>query len=186
MTRVLIIPGNGCSGPSIRGSNFYGSLAAKLEASGLFTEVIAEPLPDPNAARRSIWIPHIINKLKVDAETIVIGHSSGAEACLRLIETEKVKGCVLVSACHTDLGDEGERDSGWYPPGGGAWKWEEMKANAGWVIQFHSKDDPFIGVAEARHVSESIESEYHEYTDKSHFFDSEDSTVIFDEVVKKC
>ena len=61
-------------------------------------------MPDPNDAKESIWIPFIIETLNCDASTIIFGHSSGAEAAMRLLENHKVKGCILVSACHTDLG----------------------------------------------------------------------------------
>ena len=38
----------------------------------------------------------------------------GAEAGMRLLETTRVLGLVLVSACHTDLGVESEREAGYY------------------------------------------------------------------------
>ena len=190
MVRAIILPGNGCSGPSIRTSNFYGTLATSLEKSNLFSTVIASPLPDPNRARRSIWLPHIKDVIGVDEETVIIGHSSGAEATLRLIETEKVLGVVLVSACNTDLGDAGERESGWYPPSGGPWQWQNMKQNTQWIIQFHSTDDPFIDISEARHVhkmlgGDSENNQYYEFKDRSHFFDTSDSDVIFEKIVDK-
>ena len=52
-----------------------------------------------------------------------------------------MRGAVLVSACHTDLGDENERESGYYT---GEWQWERIKANADWIVQYGSADDPFI------------------------------------------
>ena len=44
-----------------------------------------------------------------DANTVLVGHSSGAVAAMRLLEKTPLLGAVLVSACHTDLGDAGER-----------------------------------------------------------------------------
>jgi uncharacterized protein len=41
--------------------------------------------------------------IKADENTILIGHSSGAEAAMRYLETYKLLGCVLVGACHTDV-----------------------------------------------------------------------------------
>ena len=37
-----------------------------------------------------------------------------------------------------------------------AWQWEKIKANAKWITQFHSTDDPFIPPAESRHVAQSL------------------------------
>ena len=41
-----------------------------------------EDMPDPYEAKESIWLPFIRDKLKVDGNTIVVGHSSGAEAAV--------------------------------------------------------------------------------------------------------
>lgn len=71
-------------------------------------------MPDPNLARKSIWIPFIINDLKADEKTLLIGHSSGAEATLRLLEDYKVAAAILVSACYTDLNNKYEKMSGYY------------------------------------------------------------------------
>jgi predicted alpha/beta hydrolase family esterase len=71
-------------------------------------------MPDPYAARESQWVPFILNTLKIDDKTILIGHSSGCEAIMRLLEKDKVLGVILVAACHTDLGDENERASEYY------------------------------------------------------------------------
>ena len=35
-------------------------------------------MPDPLYARKSIWLPFMENELKIGAEDIIIGHSSGA------------------------------------------------------------------------------------------------------------
>ncbi len=171
--------GNGGSSyPTPLSGNFYGSLADQLRASNLFTEVHSTSMPDPTAAHRNIWLPHLTDTIKVDSQTIIIGHSSGTEAAMRLAETESVYGIVLVAACHTDLGDAGERESGWYPPSGGPWLWESIKANSNWIVQFHSTDDPFIGVDESRHVASMLESEYYEMEGMSHFFEPFDEVFM--------
>ena len=94
-------------------------------------------------------MPFILGELGANANTIVIGHSSGAEAALRLAEQQRLAGVVLVCACHTDLGEASEREAGYYSR---PWLWEDMKSNTPWILQYHSTDDPFIPVAEARYV----------------------------------
>ncbi|CAM9109291.1 unnamed protein product, partial [Discosporangium mesarthrocarpum] len=113
-------------------------------------------------------LPFIRDELKVGEDTVVVGHSSGAVAAMRLLQTDRLAGVVLVSACHTDLGDKNEQASGYYSR---PWEWKKIKENAGFVVQFHSTDDPFIPAVEARHIHEKLASEYEEHTDKSHFFE---------------
>ena len=85
----------------------------KLLESKLFSDVILEVMPDPIEAKESVWVPHVLNAFRADDATIIIGHSSGAEACMRLLEKQKLFGAVLVSACHTDLGMPSEAISGY-------------------------------------------------------------------------
>jgi predicted alpha/beta hydrolase family esterase len=108
--RILIIAGMGCS--PVRRCNWYEWLEKELLKKGF--NVILEQMPDPYAARESYWVPFIRETLKVDKDTILIGHSSGCQAIMRLIEKDKVHGVILVSACHTDLGMEIERASEYY------------------------------------------------------------------------
>eukprot|EP00957_Ditylum_brightwellii_P169180 12877623-Ditylum_brightwellii.AAC.1 len=143
--RVVILPGNGCT--NVRNANWYGWLEQRLKTdsrpgvSFAPNDIILRDMPDPHRARRSKWLPFIRSEMldcKDDAddhgksrETIIVGHSSGAEAAMRLAETTPVAGLVLVAACHTDLGEPNETRSGWYPPSGGPWLWEDIRTNAG-------------------------------------------------------
>lgn len=167
LPRCLIVPGNGCV--PVRRSNWYAKAQKELERSGLFSEVLLEDMPDPYVASESAWIPFLRDRLCADDDTVLVGHSSGAQATLRLLETQRLRGAVLVAACHTDLGDANERASGYYNR---PWQWEAIAANAGFVLQWHSADDPFIPVAEARHVAKSLGDacEYLEHKRSSHFF----------------
>merc|ERR1711924_211841 len=95
MVRAVILPGNGGNEyPAPLRGNFYDDLAKRLEESKLFSEVVATSMPDACAARRSIWIPHLVDTIGVSEDTIVIGHSSGAEACMRLAEDTKLYGII--------------------------------------------------------------------------------------------
>jgi len=78
-----------------------------VDASSAFADpcmLCTQNMPDPVYAREHIWHKFIRESLRCDEHTIIIGHSSGAEAAMRLLETDKLRGVVLVSACHTDLG----------------------------------------------------------------------------------
>jgi hypothetical protein len=54
-------------------------------------------MPDCMRARRSYWIPFMRDVLAAREDTIIIGHSSGAEAAMRYAEEQRVAGarCVL-------------------------------------------------------------------------------------------
>jgi predicted alpha/beta hydrolase family esterase len=77
-----------------------------------------------------------------------------------------VRGSVLVSVCHTDLGDAGERASGYFST---PWDWIRIKANQEWIGIFHSLDDPHIPVAEPRFVAAQLGASYFELADRGHF-----------------
>ena len=151
--RVIIVPGNGCT--PVQQSNWYSYLENRLSQSGLFSAVILKDMPDPIEAKEHIWIPYIIDVLGADQNTILIGHSSGAVAAMRLLEKQKLFGCVLVSACHTDLGCESERISNYYSR---PWEWNLIRSNSSnFLLQYHSIDDPFIPPSEADHVARMLQ-----------------------------
>lgn len=72
-------------------ANWYGYARDYLEKLGVASEVVLpEMMPDPVCAKEAVWVPYMLSKLKVDAETILVGHSSGAVAAMRLAEENKV------------------------------------------------------------------------------------------------
>ena len=113
LQRVVIVPGVGCI--PVRECNWYAWLEETLtqDLSGRFS-VILEDMPDPFASRESYWVQFIRQTLKVDEKTILVGHSSGCAAILRLLEKDKVRGVILVAAGRTDLDDEEDKDSEYY------------------------------------------------------------------------
>lgn len=180
LPRVIIIPGNGCS--PVEDCNWYSFMQHQLLESGLFSEVVLKDMPDPCEAKESIWIPFIKSELKVDESTIVIGHSSGAVAAMRLLEGVSVWGCVLISTCHTDLGEESERISNYYSR---PWEWGLIKSNSRWILQYHSTDDPLIPIDEADFVAQQLDTEYTRFANRSHFFTARDVSDILNDIIKK-
>jgi hypothetical protein len=49
-------------------------------------------LLDPFESREKFWLPYITDVMKVDSNTVLIGHSTGGDAVLRLLETTKALG----------------------------------------------------------------------------------------------
>lgn len=161
-TRAILIHGNGGSTAADGWAPF---VERELAALGL--DVVNETFPDNVKARASIWLPHL-ESLGANEHTVLIGHSSGAVAALRYAETHRLLGSVLVGVCHTDLGDPGERASGYYRA---PWRWEAIRANQQWIGIFHGADDPLIPVREARYVATQVGASYFELPDRGHFVD---------------
>jgi len=177
---VIICPGNGCT--NIQRSNWYGQFHQELNDKGIPS--ICENFPDPNKARRSKWIPFIRSKAEETADPsniILVGHSSGAQATLRYAEEYSIKAAVLVSATYSDLGDAGERASGYYPQTNSKdgtiidnpYKFDKMKTNCPIWYQFHSNNDPFIPLEEAEQIRDGLglTDTYQMLPGRSHFFE---------------
>lgn len=94
---------------------------------------VLRTFPDSLEAHEHIWIRFMEDEIEIGEKDVVIGHSSGAAAILRYIETRKVKGVVLVSAYHSDLGEVMERESGYFNR---PWDWDAISRNANWITQF--------------------------------------------------
>ena len=166
MGKFVIIPGNG--GGDVFHGNWYGWAHGKINKLDN-TTCDLQNMPDPIVAKESIWIPFMRTEMMCDSDTVIIGHSSGAEAAMRFAELYQVKGIILVSACVTDLGDAGERESGYYNR---PWQWQLIKDNSGFIVQFGSTDDPFIPWKEQEQVHEGTNSQLHKFTDRGHFMNS--------------
>lgn len=158
--KAIIIRGNGDTHPD---EIWFPWLKEQLEKISIPTTNVG--FPDPDLARMSEWVP-FIEKLGADKSTILVGHSSGALAAMRFVETHEILGLVLVAPCYTDLGDEHERASGYFDK---PWEWESIKRNQQWIVQFSSPDDPYIPISEARYVHEQLDSRYFELPARGHF-----------------
>jgi predicted alpha/beta hydrolase family esterase len=163
--RVIFLPGNGVD--DIYEDLWYSWVARKLKEKIPTMQVVTEDMPDPLGAKEVIWKTFILRELQLSAQDIVVGHSSGAECGMRLAEDHKLRGLVLVSACHTDLGSSSERKAGYYNR---PWKWTNIKKNCSQIVQFGSKDDPFVDFAqEQQFVANQLSSDFRVFSDRGHF-----------------
>jgi predicted alpha/beta hydrolase family esterase len=161
---VIICPGNGCT--NICDSNWYDTLHRHLLDKSISS--VCENFPDPYHARRKKWVPHIRSLAEQSSSedpsnVILVGHSSGAQAALRYAELYETRGIVLVAATYSDLGDAGERASGYYPQSGtnqgeetNPYKFQEMTKNCKRWVQLHSDNDPFIPLYEAERIRDGL------------------------------
>ena len=173
--KVIFIPGNGGGRTD---QEWFPWLQTELEKLGC--EVISPgEYPDSIVARMSAWLP-FIESFETDENTILVGWSSGALAAMRYAETHKILGSILIAPCHTDLGLQSEKESGYYDA---PWEWEKISSNQKWIIQFSSTTDPFIPIAEARFVHEKLKTEYYEL-DAGHFYPKKEFPELV-RVIKK-
>ncbi len=168
---IILVHGNG--GSTVE-DIWFPEVKTELEALGL--EVVAQTMPDNMLARSIKWLPFLENVLGANENSIIIGHSSGAVAAMRYAETHRIFGSVLVGASHTDLGDRGEKMSGYFDE---PWDWDAIKANQNWIVQFASPSDPYIPIEEPRHIHAQLDTDYRELPGRGHFME-----VIFPEVEK--
>lgn len=161
MVKIILIHGNGGGKAS---DSWFPYVKEQLEKYSV--AVIARDFPDDYLARSSYWIPFLKNELQADSDTVIIGHSSGAVCAMRFAEKYPLLGSVLVGASYTDLGIENERVSGYFDTD---WDWNSIRKNQQWIVEFASTDDPWIPIAEARHIHEMLKTEYYEYIDRGHF-----------------
>ena len=135
-------------------------------------------MPDPHVCREKIWVPFVREELipKGAAEsTVVVGHSSGAVAAMRLAERSKLRGIVLVAGYDSDLGDANERASGYFDR---AFDWDAIRANCGFVCAVGGALDDLVDIAIQRRVAVEclgLEAgtpgrEWLELPDEDHFF----------------
>lgn len=160
MQRVILIHGNaGGTGSDA----WFPYVVQELEKLGLRCE--APDFPEPEIAPAKVWLP-CLEDLGADADTVLIGWSTGAIAAMRYAETHKICGSVLVGGYYTDLGDETEKASGYFDK---PWDWEAIKRNQQWIMQFTSIDDPYITIQESRLLHEYLHTENHEFANAGHF-----------------
>ena len=159
-SKIITIHGNG-GGTAYEG--WLPEVARELEHAGL--EVINQTFPDNVKARAAYWLPHL-TELGADANTVIIGYSSGAVAAMRYAETHPLLGSVLVGACYTDLGEASEKISGYYDA---PWDWDAIKRHQRWILQFASPTDPYIPIAEARYIQKHLGTKYFELANRGHF-----------------
>lgn len=175
--KIIIIPGNG---GATMDDHWFPYIISAFRKHGIV--VTARNFPDSYLARRKYWIPFIENELKADENSVLIGHSSGAEAAMRYAENHKILGLVLVSPCYTDMGIKEEMISGWYDE---VWQWEKILENQNFILQFSSRDDPVVPIAEQDYVRQHLQPEYHEFQNRGHFVGKQDFPDLVAAVLEK-
>lgn len=146
--RIIFIHGNCTTHWSFGWAPWF---KAELEKLGF--ETFFETMPDSVIARSEYWLPFLKDHVKAGEHDVLVGWSSGAVAAMRYAEQNEILGSVLISPCYTDLGDDLEKQSGYYDK---PWDWEKIKANQKKIALAWGDDDPFIPQPEFEFIAEHL------------------------------
>lgn len=168
--RIIFIHGNQSTHWSFGWSKW---LKEELEKSGY--ETFFETFPDSILARSEYWLPFLKDHVKAGEDDILVGWSSGAVAALRYAEQNKIKGSILISPCHSDLGDEMEKQSGYYDK---LWNWLSVKNNQNKIALFYGDNDPYIPQHEFEFIADKLSPEVFKVLNGQHFIEYNEFPVL--------
>lgn len=166
VTRFVFVHGNESTHWSFAWAPW---LKAELEKAGY--ETFFETMPDSIIARAEYWLPFLEDHVRVGENDVLIGWSSGAVAAMRYAEINKLKGSILVSPSYTDLGDELEKQSGYFSH---PWQWSKIAANQDKIAMIWGDDDPFIPQDEFTYIAEQLDPTRIKVRDGKHFIEREE------------
>lgn len=161
--RFIYIHGNGSTHWSF---GWAAWLKAQLEGAGY--ETFFETMPDSIIARAEYWLPFLEEHVQAGENDVLVGWSSGAVAAMRYAENHRLKGSVLISPCYTDLGDDMEKQSGYYDA---PWQWKQIKSNQESIGLIWGDDDPFIPQTEFEFIAERLDPTRIKVREGGHFIE---------------
>eukprot|EP00030_Apusomonadida_sp_AF-17_P000021 a1035_24.p1 GENE.a1035_24~~a1035_24.p1 ORF type:complete len:208 (-),score=65.36 a1035_24:289-885(-) len=183
---IVLVPGNG-GGGDMRRHNYYGWLEHELLTRGYEVRLPAGgQMRDALLARRSIWLPQIVDEIlegsaELAARAVIVGHSSGAVAAMRLAEQTRLCGIVVVAGYDSDLGDKTERASGYFDD---PFDFAAMRANAGRIVLIAGTDDDLVPFELQRELSTKLcPTAFVVVEGGDHFFDSKAAKAALLEAV---
>jgi predicted alpha/beta hydrolase family esterase len=174
--RFIFIHGNGTMHWSF---GFAPWLKEQLEDAGYQT--FFETMPDSILARSEYWLPFLENHVKAGKDDVLIGMSSGAVAAMRYAEKHTIKGSILISPCYTDLGDDMEKQSGYYDT---PWDWQAIKNNQQHIALFWGDNDPFIPQAEFGYIAEQLHPAAFKIPKAGHFIERTSMPEVLEYIEK--
>jgi predicted alpha/beta hydrolase family esterase len=146
--RIIYIHGNQSSHWSFGWASWL-----KKELERLKFKTFFETFPDSVTARSKYWLPFLKNYIRAGENDVIVGWSSGAVAAMRYAETNKINGSVLIGPSYTDLGDNLEKESGYYAK---PWKWKNIKNNQGKIALIYGDDDPYIPQKQFKFIASKL------------------------------
>ncbi len=130
-------------------------------------DIVLPDLPNPDTGRMSEWLP-VLQALKPDQQTVLVGHSLGGLLILRYLETatEPVAGFYTVAAPIGTLDRDDLLETGFFDRELG---WEAIKHNANRRFIIASTDDATVPFEQAQEIAKRVDGELIQFSDKGHF-----------------
>jgi predicted alpha/beta hydrolase family esterase len=153
--KVIILHG---WGGSPRG-NWAGWLSDQLLVSSSQFTVLSPQLPNADHPKQNEWIAKIKEIAETfDEETVLVGHSLGAVAILRLLEIfgnhEKVKAAILVCGFTNHLGIDEIQD--FFKTD---FNWKKIRSKVEKFVIINSDNDPYMKIEEGKILHEKLGGE---------------------------
>lgn len=169
-TRIIYIHGNGAMHWNF---GFASWLKKELDTSGF--ETFFETFPDSIIARSEYWLPFIKEHVKASENDVIVGWSSGAVAAMRYAESNKIRGSILISPSYTDLGDDLEKQSGYFDK---PWNWENIKNNQEKIALFYGDNDPYIPQEQFKFIENKLNPKAVKVANGKHFIEHTDFPAL--------
>ncbi len=133
-------------------SNWFPWLKTELKKKGYGVTV-----PDLPTIRTNLPdMEQMLKTIKVDEDTVVVGHSLGALLGLRLAERQKFKKLILVSGWDFDDGLASEHRLFWP----NKIDHDKVKKNVKEFIVIHSSNDPYTPAHDAEEMSKRLNGKF--------------------------
>ena len=127
------------------------------ELAKLGHEVYVPAFPTPEGQELEIWLDVFKKYLPLlDPETVLVGHSCGANFALRLLERipTKVKACFLVAGPIKPLNNKFDEVHMSFVDT--PLDWEKIKSRAEHFYPIYSEDDPYVSPEHGKITSEKL------------------------------
>ncbi len=150
--KAIIVHGWGADSSS----NWFPWLKSELEKIGI--ETYCPDLPNSNLPKKEEWVKTLHSLAKFDGKIILIGHSLGCPAILRLLESlgkgENAAAAILVSGFAEDIAIPQIRN---FTEGG--FDFRKIRASCKEFFVINSDNDPYVPLEIGKTLAKSLNSE---------------------------
>lgn len=130
-------------------------------------ECVAPAMPDREPPVLEEWMK-LLDELKPDSDTVLVGHSRGGMTIMRWLEKAasdvKVKKVVLVAANNPEVPDGAMGDFYGWP-----YNFEAIKSHCNEFVQLHSEDDDYVPIKAGELNAAGLGCELNRYKGLEHF-----------------